>query len=386
MKRIVFIGLVTLVLAALLASGACAETKPTPTAEKTGTLKVGGTMPLSGPASLWGETMTKKAATKLLDVYNVNAIVGGWMSPIVSLLSDVATERNVVYINGLVTIPGYTCLSPEKPTTFSNLHNCYYWNAVDANYFIKLVEEKVLDSKVVAVLCGDDPIQRSVLEALKAHDSEWQKQFGVKQVYWEIFPLDTTDFRPWLLKIASLPEKVDTIVGDQLPFHLAMIAKQGYEINPQWRYVVPCYFTDTREFVDMAGYEAAQNCYTAIGNPWQYESITPEYLDMVNRVRDEYKVKYGEEMTFGGGLMFLGNQLAIYLEGCKLAGSIETEDVVQALENFKDLPHFYGPTKEPEGEKTFGINHFIANRSAVMGKVEGYEHVPVMELEIPPLP
>lgn len=422
MKRYVYGVLFIVLLVALIFGGACAGPAPTPAPGKTGTLKIGAMMPLTGPASLWGDSMTKvnkvytdllnqdggvvigdtrytiefyveddqytpqgasSAVRKLFDAQGVNAIVGHWQPDTVSIGGDAATQRNKVYVSALVYTPGQVAglLSPKKPTVFAAQYNTKYWFP---SIVPELKRKGILDIKVLAVLNKDDDIGVYLRNLMKSKAADWQKDPGIKQVYWETFPMPTQDYAPWLLQIAKLPEKVDTIFCDSVPGQLALIAKQGYEINPNWTYVTPSYLPQVKEFVNLTGRDAAQRLYTGVGGPWDFKGVSPEYLKMANRIREEYKKKYGEELEFGGAISFLANQMAIYLEGAKMAGSIETQAVVRALETAPKIEHFYG-SGSASGEQEFGIKRFFS-LNAQIGKIEGDKLVTKMQLEVPPMP
>ena len=393
--------------------------------EETGTLKIGATFPLSGPGSMWGvydsqtlqayasvinkdggvvigdtrytielfiedDEMTaegaSRAVSKLLDVYEVDALLTNFETEVVVVVNQAAADRNKVCVSSIVYTPGEEVLGPEWPTSFGVFKNTgvYY-----DNYFNALVREGVIESTVVATFWADFGLPRWVMGRFKEMNEQWEQEYGYKQVYWELFPPPTMDFTPWLLEVAALPDKVDTIVGDMPMPHLAMLSKQGYEINPEWSYVVPAYLTNVEEFVAMTGYDAAQRCYASMGYPWDFQEafgdVPPEYVDMAIRVNEEHKAKFGEEITFDGSFMFGANMLVVYLEGCQRAGSIETDAVVRALETATDLKHFYG-TSDVSGEETFGLKRFFAFEHAIVGKVEGYEMVPVALVELGPMP
>ena len=101
---------------------------------------------------------------------------------------------------------------------------------------------------------------------------------------------------------------------------------------------------------------------------------------MAKRIQDEYKTKYGRELTFATAFSQACNSLAVYLEGCKKAGSIETDKVIKALET-GEIPHFYG-ISTASGEETFGIKRFFTH-TQLMVKTEGYELKTVLTLDIP---
>jgi branched-chain amino acid transport system substrate-binding protein len=417
MKRILVFSLIMVTLIALVLNAACTAAAP----QKTNTLKLGAMVPLSGPAAAWGDVWTKiadlyvdllnrdggvaigntrytiklfteddkltpdGAATAvhiLFDVDEIDALVGEFLAPNIAIGGDMAAKRNKVYVSGLVYIPGSEVLGPKWPTTFACYMDCVY---VFENEIPEL-KKSGMDIKNFATLVKDDVISHWVSSRITELAPQWEKENGIKQVYSKSFPFETTDFTPWLTEIAALPEKVDTVYVDANPGHLMMIAKQNHEINPGCRIIAPMMITDINEFVDATGYDAAQNVYALMGGPWDYKDIPPEYLDMANRIREEYKTKYGNELTWGGGFASYANCIAVYLEGAKKAGSTDTEAVVRALETAKNLKHFYGPTSEPGGEKTFGNKHFWSWKAALIGKIEGREQKVTLILNTPPIP
>ena len=390
------------------------------TTVNTGTLKIGLMMPMSGVGAGWGDPFSKitqiyvdllnkdggvligntkyqiklfveddkltpegasTAATQLLDVDKVDAVVGHWVAPEIAVVADLATQRNKVYINGLVYFPGAEVLSKERPTTFTiGLNMPAYWD----NFFNVLVQKGALKSKVVAGLWSDGIPTTYTRDRFTQMAPEWEKEYGYKYVSSQTFPPDTTDFTPYLLKI---PKDVDTLVLDTAPIHILGIVKQGYQINPNWSYSWAACLTDVSEFIKTVGPDAAQRLYGPSNDPWLYKStLDPEYYDMSLRIRDEWKARYGTDLTATGGFIYATNGVAAFLEGAEMAGTIETGAVVKALENAKQLKHFAGISGPATGEKTFGINHWFAVPSIQVGKIEGGAMKPLVSFDMGSLP
>ena len=154
-----------------------------------------------------------------------------------------------------------------------------------------------------------------------------------------------------------------------------MIAKQAFEKGLKCPIVSAATLTDVGQFVDTAGYDAAQLVYTHGSAPWDFPKASKKFMDMANRIRKAWNEKHGKDLTYGASFEFCANQLLVYLEAAKDAGSIKTEDIVRTLET-KSIEHFYG-TAGLSGKKTYGINRMLLYDTSVV-RVAGRENKVVM--------
>lgn len=381
-----------------------AQTGP---AMKTGVLKIGVSLPLSGPAAAWGNPISevaliyadllnkeggvniggttykinlivsddkftpdgmKASADRLINTEKVNAVVGGWLPSIASILGRECTSANVPIIQGVREMTGLEVVSPKYPIMF--YLGPPHFQLVE-NVIPKLKEKTLPNIRNVALLSKDDAIGRSGFELIGKMKQQWKEKYGLEISYESLFPITAQDMTPWLTKIAQLP-KVDVIYAPSATStNLAMIAKQAYEKGLRCPIVCAATLTDVGQFVDTAGYEAAQLVHTHGCAPWDFPKASKKFMDMANRIRKAWNEKHGKDLTYGASFEFSANQLLVYLEAAKAAGSIKTEDIVRTLET-KPVDHFYG-TAGLSGKKTYGINRMLLYDTSVV-RVVGREN------------
>ncbi len=387
---------------------------------KTGVLRIGASLPLSGPMSPWGIpeaevasiyadlvnqdggitvgdttykiTFTvsddkatpdgmKASADRLIHTEKVNAVVGGWMPPIATIMGREGTAANIPIIHMVRETPGIQVVSPQFPVMFD-----LGWPQIQAIkvYIPKLKSAALPKVKTIALICKDDTLGRTMLDLIKSLKQDWEKNHGLEMVYDAMFPITAQDMTPWLSKIAALPKKADLIFAASATVpNLAMVAKQSYEIGLKVPVVTVPNLTDVGEFIKISGYEASQYVYTSGCAPWDFPKTSPRFKDMSNRIRKVWKDKHGSELTFGDSFPWCANHLAAYVSAVKLANSIKTEDIVRTLET-KPVEHFYG-TSVASGEKTYGIKRMLTY-DATISKIVGREQKPVVTLAGEPIP
>jgi len=403
----------------MLSTVAWAE-EPAKKPTKTGVLKIGASQPLSGIMAPWGIPESeigalyadilnedggivvgdttykivfirsddkatpdgiKASADRLVHTEKVNAVVGGFLMPIATDMGREGAAANIPVIHAVREAPGLDVVTPKAPTMFD-----LCWPQLQSmDMYIPALKKGALPNiKTYALISKDDTYGRSMMQSIINLKQEWQTKYGLEAVYDAIFPITAQDMTPWLSKIAALPKKADLIfaVSAAAP-NMAMIAKQSYEMGLKVPVVTVPDLTDVREFIKIAGYDAAQYVYTSGCGPWDYPKTSPKFKEMANRVRKAWKDKHGTDFEFGDAFEWVANQLAVYVSAVKAANSVKTEDIVRALET-KPIEHFYG-TSVASGEKTYGIKH-ILNYDAVISKVTGYDQKPVALVPSKPVP
>ncbi len=402
--KLFFIIALTLILVTIPFTNANAQKNPAP---KTGVLKIGASLPLSGPAAAWGNPISevalihtnllnkdggvkigdttyqinlivsddkytpdgmKASADRLINTEKVNAVVGGWLPTILGIFGRECTSANIPIIHNVRELPGLEVVSPKYPVMFylGSPHLQLLRNMVP-----KIKSAALPNIKYVAVLAKDDTLGRGGIEIIRGIKQEWKGKYGLEIIYDSLFPITAQDMTPWLSKIGELP-KVDLIyAASATATNLAMIAKQSYERGLRVPVVCSGTLTDVGAFVETTGYDAAQLVYTHQCAPWDFPKTSTKYKEKADRIRNAWKDKYGKDLTYGSAFAFCTNQLEVYLNAAKIAGSIKTEAVVKALET-RPIENFYG-TSTASGEKTYGIKRMILYDESV-NKVVGREN------------
>lgn len=371
---------------------------------KTGVLKIGASLPMSGPFSSWGNPIAevgllyvdilnkdggvtiggttykleliisddkttpdgaKASADRLVHTEKVNVAFAGWIPYMTSIFGKLCTEANIPCIQAVRQYPKLPPISQDYPTMFN-----LTWSQIQAITMIlpQLKKAALPKAETYAVLCKDDMMGRITLPMINDLKEEYEKKYGLKLVYDSIFPVTAQDFTPWLSKIVKLP-KVDIIyAASSTATNLAMIAKQSYELGLKVPIVSATTLMDVGGFVDTAGYEAAQVVYTQGCTPWDSPITSAKYKELANRIRKAWQGKHGTDLTYGSAFEWCANLLTAYINGAKIANSIKTEDIVRALAN-NPIEHFYG-TSVASGEKTYGIKRMLLFNTTVV-KNEG---------------
>ncbi len=381
-------------------------------ATKTGVLKIGSSMPLSGPMSPWGIPESevtaiyadlinkdggliagdtaykiefivsddkaspdgiKTSADRLINTEKVNAVVGGWMPALATIMGRDGTAANIPVLHMVREAKGIEVVSPKYPTMFD-----VGWAQIEGIkvYIPKLKAAALPNVKTYALICKDDTLGRTMLEQIKGLKQEWQTKYGLEMVYDDVFPITAQDMTPWLSKIAALPKKADLIFAASATVpNLAMIAKQSYEMGLKVPIVTVPNLTDVGEFIKIAGYEGSQYVYTSGCAPWDSPKTSAKFKEMANRIRKAWKDKHGTDLTFGDSFAWCANHLAAYVSAVTLANSVKTEDIVRTLES-KPIEHFYG-TSIASGDKTYGIKRMLTYDASI-AKITGREQKPVV--------
>jgi branched-chain amino acid transport system substrate-binding protein len=405
-------GLCVLFASLLTLSSLASAAEPAKKATKTGVLKIGSSMPLSGPMSPWGIPESevtaiyadllnkdggltigdttykiefivsddkaspdgiKASADRLINTEKVNAMVGGWMPPIATIMGRDATTANIPVLHMVRETKGIEVVSPKYPVMFD-----LGWAQIEGIkvYIPKLKAAALPNVKTYALISKDDTLGRTMLEQIKGLRQEWQTKYGLEMVYDDMFPITAQDMTPWLSKIAALPKKADLIFAASATVpNLAMIAKQSYEMGLKVPIVTVPNLTDVGEFIKIAGYEGSQYVYTSGCAPWDSPKTSPKFKEMANRIRKAWKDKHGTDLTFGDSFAWCCNHLAAYVSAARLANSVKTEDIVRTLES-KPIEHFYG-TSTASGDKTYGIKRMLTY-DATIAKIMGREQKPVV--------
>ena len=366
-------------------------------------LKIGSVMPFSGPASQWGE-----AIKPVMEIYRdlINAD-GGWQvggdkylvelhfadGPIFNVPADTAAARNLVYdknVSAIVSYFGlaYSTITPittaEKVIFDSSTISIGTYNAERDHYSIfgcAAVEMSINQAMAVMqafpqykTLCwtGIKGGQMDIEKMFAPADEAIQEKYGVRSIRL-YYPDNTTNFTPYLIKMAEMGAEVLYNYGP--PLEIGLMAKQRYQLGYKWPIVANGAILDLNMFKGIAGSEEAiQNVCGDSCYPWVLKKvkIAPRYLDMANRIRAEYKSRYGGKEPYGGAFSDGVTEMGHYLEGARMAGSIDPDEVMKALRG-GTVDTFVG-TYTLSGKKTYG-SPVVFGYPCAMSIIRGNEYV-----------
>jgi len=358
-RQFVYIALVVVLVLSIIASCAAPAAKePAPPR----ILKIGCVMPFSGSASLWGESIRP-----VMEVYRdlINAD-GGWQvgddkyivelyfadGPIFSIPADAAAARSLIYDKQVSAIVsyfgiGYSAVAPicnaEKVILDTSTISMGTYDASREPYSVfgfPAVEMSINQAMAVMqafpqykTICWTSAKSGNVeIEKIfSPTDEAIEKKYGVKSIRL-YYPEGTTNFTPYLTKMAELGAEVLFSFGT--PLEIGLMARQRYQMGYKWPIAANGAILDTKIVKGLAGSEEAmQNICGDFCYPWLLKKVivAPRYLDMANRIRAAYKQKFeGKEPyagAFGVGVVSMGQ----YLEGLRMAGSTDPDQVMKAL-------------------------------------------------------
>lgn len=381
MKRNLVIAIITLVFAIVIVASCAVPGAQEPAAPKI--LKIGSVMPFSGPASQWGE-----AVKPVMEIYRdlINSD-GGWQvgddkyqielyfadGPIFSIPADVTAARSLIYDKKVSAIVsyfgiGYSAIVPittaEKVIFDGSTINVGTYNAERDPYSIfGLPAVEMSINQVMAVmqafpqyrtLCwtgikgGNVDVEKIFAPA----DEAIQKKYGVRSIRL-YYPEGTTNYIPYLTRMAEMGAEVLYSFGP--PLEIGLMARQRHQLGYNWPIVANGAILDTGMFKGLVGSEEAmQNICGDYSYPWVLKKvrIPPRYLDMANRIRAEFKSKNGGMEPYGGAFSDGVTEMGHYLEGARMAGSIDPDKIMAALRG-GTVETFLG-TYTLSGQKIYG--------------------------------
>ncbi|MHB1421313.1 MAG: ABC transporter substrate-binding protein [Bacillota bacterium] len=416
-RKLLIIFVVLLALSLMVAVSACGkkadegtqgQTTDNEKPQPTKVLKVGIVQALSGPGSLWGQAINKdtdvyaelinedgglkigddyykiemyyaddedgsadkdvSAARDLIDNKGVQAIVGYWGSALPSIAN--------------VMTPTKTILIGTKPVGYDPKIMPYAaFSHTDNEIAIPQVTSALKwfkDTKTLGISVVDLGLS-SLQPAIDRLPKELLDAKGVKLVV-ESYPVTTTDFTQVVEKLKN--QNVDTIYSWSFPAAEAMMEKAIYEmgLKPKMNFVGSGTMVDPKDYVKVAGYEAAQGSLHGYQAPWELKDVkvAPQMLEMANRIKQRHQEKYGEELLYAGAFDYGAGGMAMYFEALQKAGTTDPDAVMKAIEGGTfDL--FIG-TYTMSGAKTYG-RAVMSGTTGGLGVVEGEK--PRLAVETP---
>lgn len=358
-KIFVILSLVLVVALSLALIPSCAPTPtpttPTPTpAAPTKTYKVGCTMAFTGPAVPWStvirqgmecyaELTNEDGGLKIGDdtylvelyfaddkylpegctsatqelVYNkkIDALVGNWC-PAIPAVSAVTEPEKV--INICMSWPGWD--ATEYPYTF-------------------------FGTPALEFQFGQLPAFISIYPDIKKvgwpkpdwwpTDGQELVDFGAElgiDVYVVEFAAPCEDFTTQLAKFAEYG--IDGIYSlGPAEGEVWLMVKQMYEAGYDWHFYANGMLPSTQDFIDIAGYEAAQG----VLHDWMWPPamrVTPissEMVTMAERIAERYEEKFGKPMEGMSGFGYGTGDMSLLFDALKQAGSTDPDKVREVL-------------------------------------------------------
>jgi branched-chain amino acid transport system substrate-binding protein len=379
-------------------------------------IKVGSVMPFTGPASLWG-----KAIRPVMEIYRdlLNADGGVKIGDdlykvelyfadgdAINPSSDASAARSLIYDQNVKAIvsyfgAGYSAVAPvttpEKVILNSSTISMGAYNAAREPYSIfgfPAVEMSI--NQAIAVMHAFPEAKTLCWISASGGNVDVEKTFGptdkaigetynIKSIHVS-YPMGTMNFTAYIAKMADLG--ADVLFSFGTPLEVGLMAKQRYQMGYKWPIAENAAVLDANMVKGIAGSEEAmQNICGDYCYPWVLKKVTvaPRYLDMANRIREEYKKKYdGKEPyvgAFGVGVTSMGQ----YLEGLQMAGTTDPDTVMKAFKG-GTVETFIGKFTL-SGEKAYGSS-VVFGYPCGMSIMKGSENIylneePLLDVDHP---
>lgn len=366
-------------------------------------LKVGTTLPLSGPAAAWGigtvrvmdffaEDINKGGGLKIgNDTYKVETVYydhKGSPSEAAACATKLVTWDKIHYLfGGVIAATGMAELpitQPAKVVTTS----CWWGKKIlgpDKPYsFRQTVSQNEIAPAMYAWISKNHPELKTVAQLNPNDTSGWDtaaaieeaaKANGLKMAANEYFDRGTKDMYPFLTRVlAKKPDLIDVAVSP--PGDGAVIVKQLHELGFKGAMAWTC-GTNPIKIIELCGAEAAEGLWFAYGQKLEGPNSTPETKALSKRYRD----KYHETLSPHDFTEYA--MLEIFTEGMKKAGTTDTEKVVKAVEEMHKFGTMFGPMVLL-GRQKYGIDRQFVHRM-MLGVAKGGELVELGWLPLPGL-
>jgi branched-chain amino acid transport system substrate-binding protein len=398
MRKTVFIITAMVVLVSALILGGCAKKE----AEKK-TLKIGGIVMLTGPASQGGlsckqawELVVDKynsegglkvgndtymieliveddqmspeqasaAATKLLTQDKVNIIIGGLIPPLGRAIYEVTSKAGALYVSpGAVTVsaavpyPNHPDVGPDKPLNMRTFHS---YDEVVPGLLDYLVDQYP-NVKTVAL----NTIAEETAEPMAAYVRKELEKRGLKQAgKLEQFAPDLMDYVPLITRIlATKPDAIYCMIGG--PIAAGGELKAARELG----FKGPLFY-GVRADVDLQAKIAGGNVSDMFGAGLTLAD--PNLPELVKKVQEHYLKKFPKRELIAD-IMGEYDTLWTLFQTIEKAKSIDPETILKTYEGLTklgDLQTTLGPGYVG-GLKTLGVNRVICAPYAISRVTDG---------------
>ena len=303
----------------------------------------------------------REAAEKLIYKDKVRFMVGIFGSAVIAAVAPIANKEKIIVIHG--NAGGAEVVKPEWPYIFQ--YGSRLVTSIGAEFQVLIKDHPEI--KKIGGLCRDDALGAVYSRILGSQRVDLEKKLNIG-IVWPItlYPLGTNDFYPYLGKLKEA--NANAVWGAPSAAELALWCKQSHELGYNFWFVVHGTLTDVKNFISVAGQEAAQYAYFQRSPVWEISTTPPKYKEMAIRIRDRYLKQYGEPMDYDGSFSYGSAHLALLFEALGKARSLDPNAIKQVLQT-ESFSTFMGTCKA-DGEKTYGIKNTFPVPT-MMGKIKG---------------
>lgn len=355
-------------------------------------------MAFTGPASSWGDAI-KPQMQVYADLINEDGGVkiGNDYYKVQLFFADdqytaegaSSAAQQLVYSDKVQFVLGYFAVGdanieavtePAKVVYFGHGLVPADWKASDHRYTVFTNASVVLsygqplailnaypDTTKVGFLVFDSPTTPQLIQIVT---DEFQKA-GV-DVISQVYESPATDFTAQLAKFQQ--DGINTLFCWSTVGEFALAMKQAHEAGYNWHFAQPGTMLDVNDFINLAGYDAAQGSLSDWPNPlaMQKGTLTPELKAMAERIEERYEQQYGAPMTYMGGFGYGLKDMSLLFDVLQKTGTTDPDAVYDALVG--------GTFGTFIGEFTMGGNETYGGPIAmgyacIFGKIQGTQMV-----------
>jgi branched-chain amino acid transport system substrate-binding protein len=376
------------------------------------TLKVGGCLPLTGPASVaglafkqgWDLAVDKinedgglkigdatykidliieddkanpeaatTAATKLCYQDNVKFVLGSVAAVLFAPMYKVTSEAGALAIETMLPasgeIPGcYTEVGPDKPL----LIRIGVSHAEDLVPLVQYFVENYPNAKTIGMMALEFPEYQPLAEY---YATEWAPLGLTVGPDYELFPADCTDFTPIVTReLATNPDAI--FVFSSAPTHFLLIVKTARELG----FNGPIFYGPPLD--PTFAVEAVPNLSDVITCGFTMDA--PNLPDPVKEVVAAGRARYGNEMVEDA--IFAYDEVMLFAQVLEKAQSVDPQTVLNTFETLTapgSLQSIFGDA-HAGGLKTFGVNRVLVRPNPVSRVMNGQgEFIGMFPKDIP---
>ena len=331
----------------------CAQKPETPVPPGPIIINVGLPTPLSNPGIPWGRANIEPYST-WLDLFNKEGFkVNGKTYNFKLFTADAldspeggtAAAEQLVYAEGCKFLAGHWSWSYDTISAITNPAKVIFITRNGGG----IVYDPITQPYNVF---GTPAKEEWVAQVLAAHDKFPATKFGllettsgltpseIEQInrqsfdpaglsyQWEIFPVGTTDFTPYIDKFVDGGcglVYLDTGIDSTLLF-----LKQRYDAGYKWPVAQAGGLAETSVYVEACGYDAVQGLIGGYFGIWDFKetSVNPEYVSMCQEVMQTLSDRQGRPYMYTDWIGWLPSHLLILAQAMEKAGTVEDTDAM----------------------------------------------------------
>lgn len=369
-------------------------------------LKIGTTLPLSGPAAGWGlglsrmndyfaEDVNAKGGLKIGDdTYKIKTIAydhKGQPSEAAANATKLVSQDKIQYlIGGVIAATGMAELPITQPAKVVTTN--LWWGkdiiGPDKPYsFRQTISQIEIGPAMYSWIAKNNPQIKKIAQINPNDTSGWDTATAIREaatangmevVAEEFFERGTKDMYPFLTRIlAKKPDLID--VGVTAPGDGAVIVKQLYELGYKGAKAWTC-GTNPFQIIKLSGDEAAEGLWFAYGQDLEGPNSTPETRNLAKKYREQFNEPLAPHHVTSYAM------LEIFSEAMKKAGTTDTDKVCKIVEDTGKFDTSFGPVVLI-GKQKYGIDRQFVHRMMLAqargGKLVEIEWLPLPGLGLP---